>query len=65
MTFRFLLLSSFLCQFISTVFLRISVKLPEVSYDEDTKSPSVYLDKKTRVDVKTSPVSTSFAVFDE
>ncbi|XP_034241069.1 exosome complex component RRP43-like [Thrips palmi] len=42
-----------------------TVKLPKVDYDEDTKTPTVHLNQRTSVDVKSSPVSTSFAVFDE
>lgn len=42
-----------------------TVTLPKVNYDEDTKTPSVHLDERTNLEVKTFPVSTSFAVFDE
>ncbi|XP_026282225.1 exosome complex component RRP43 [Frankliniella occidentalis] len=42
-----------------------TVKLPKVEYDAETKLPSVSLDERADLHVKSSPVSTSFAVFDD
>lgn len=42
-----------------------TVKLPSVEFDMETKTPTVDLGNRRLIDVKSSPVSTSFAVFDD
>lgn len=41
------------------------VQLPEVTINEETALAEVNLKKKSYLNVRTTPVATSFAVFDE
>ncbi|XP_053521477.1 exosome complex component RRP43 isoform X1 [Artibeus jamaicensis] len=46
-------------------FLHASVQLPEVTINEETALAEVNLKKKSHLNVRTHPVATSFAVFDD